>query len=143
MQGAGLAQLHESTHDIDAHFDSLGSGQHIGRLDGTMLGEGDRQSLGELQLLEVVAICDHLGLLRGGELQQCSVRAQSPRTGRLSADGRPGKWPTGRSVWGLTDRYLVDTGRSTAVGRCLVDRGRDAGVMRSQSAVPLNRSDSW
>ena len=58
------------------------------------------------------------------------------------------RWPAremaDRQVrWGLTDRYLVDTGRSTAVGRCLVDRGRDAGVMRSQSAVPLNRSDSW
>jgi hypothetical protein len=68
MQGAGLAQRHEGTHDIDVHFDSLGSGQHIGRLDGTILGEGERQSLGELQLLEVVAICDHLGLLCGGEL---------------------------------------------------------------------------
>ena len=34
-----------------------------------MFGEGERQSPGELQLLEVVAICDHLGLLCGGELE--------------------------------------------------------------------------
>jgi hypothetical protein len=34
-----------------------------------MLGEGERQSVGELQLLEVVATCDHLGLLCGCELE--------------------------------------------------------------------------
>jgi hypothetical protein len=34
-----------------------------------MLGESERQSLGKLELGEVVAICDHLGLLRGAELE--------------------------------------------------------------------------
>ena len=47
----------------DAHLHRLRAVQDIGRHQGAVLGEGVRQGLGKFEVLEVVAIYDHLGFL--------------------------------------------------------------------------------
>ena len=61
--------MHENAHHVNAHFHGLAGCQHIGGLNGAVLGEGVGQNFEKLQFLEVVTVCDHLGLLGGGELE--------------------------------------------------------------------------
>lgn len=69
MQGSSRSQLDEGPNHVNAHLYGLMRGEHIRGLDGPMLGECKRQRPGKLQLGEVVAICDHLGLLGRGQLK--------------------------------------------------------------------------
>ena len=64
-----LTQLDESPDNKDADIYSPGGVENGGRHNGAMLSECERKGLRELQLLEVVAICDHLNLLIGRELE--------------------------------------------------------------------------
>ncbi len=64
-----FAELDKGTNHKDTNFDGLWRVQDAGGHDGTMLREGVREGLGELEFIEVVAICDHLGFLFGRELE--------------------------------------------------------------------------
>jgi len=70
--------MHKSAHHINPHFHRLGRCQHVSRLNRPMLGKRIRQGFGKFELLEVVAICDHLGLLSGSELKQEVSREALP-----------------------------------------------------------------
>jgi hypothetical protein len=90
-----------------------------------VLGEGVGQRLGELQLGEVVAICDHLGLLGRGELKHEVLREALGVALDLLVQPL-GVHAVQRSQVGVDDHLLIIVvGRSCVLARPrgAVDRG--------------------
>lgn len=61
--------IDEGADHIDAHFDGLRAVEDIGCHQRAVLGEGVGKGAGKFEAREVVAICDHLGFFRSGDLK--------------------------------------------------------------------------
>ena len=75
LQDSGIgeklfAHLNEGSDDKDAHANSFRAAEDGRGHDRSMLGESPRKRFGELDLSEVVSICDHLFFLIAGQLKQ-------------------------------------------------------------------------
>ena len=67
--GEQLAEADKGADHEDAHLHGPGRVEDIGGHDRAVLGEGVGQDRGKLETVEVVAICNHLGFLFGGDLE--------------------------------------------------------------------------
>ena len=64
-----FTHTHEGANREYAHFHSFRRSQYVGGLNCAVLSESLGQRSGEFQFGQVVAICDHLGLLRRVDLE--------------------------------------------------------------------------
>ena len=64
-----FTKLDKCPNNEDADLHGFWGIQHAGRHDSAMLRENERHGLGELEVLEVVAICDHLRFFFRSELE--------------------------------------------------------------------------